>query len=68
MSCHESLRLYINRSAYLFEPAYMDPAKLSENLVIDRESGFIRRNVPALPSHAQETVLTVFGMCCMVLM
>eukprot|EP00158_Paraphelidium_tribonemae_P003429 Partr_v1_DN26119_c0_g1_i3_m10483 putative SAC1 suppressor of actin mutations 1-like (yeast) len=58
---HEQLNLYISKSAFLIEPVYSDPSALSENLVIDRDSGFLRRNVPALPTTVHESVLTIFG-------
>lgn len=61
MNCHDSLRLFVSRGAYMFEPVFNDPSRLSENLVIDRESGFLRRNVPAPPTTAHEAIMTVFG-------
>ncbi|KAI3634939.1 hypothetical protein MIR68_007320 [Amoeboaphelidium protococcarum] len=61
MKVHESLRLYISDENFIIEPSYMDPSVLSENLYITRSSGAIRRNVPAVPTTQQETVMVIFG-------
>jgi hypothetical protein len=45
----------------MIEPSYLDPSVMAENLLINRESGIIRRNVPALPTSTQETVMYIYG-------
>jgi hypothetical protein len=65
------MRRYISRETYIIEPSYLDAQVLSENVVIRRDTGQIRRNgspprlhsraVPAIPTAQQETVMSIFG-------
>jgi hypothetical protein len=57
---HQHLRLFSSEEQYIIEPSFLDPNILSESLVISRDSGLIRKNVPALPS-SFETHMSIYG-------
>ncbi|KAG0325403.1 hypothetical protein BGZ99_000650 [Dissophora globulifera] len=61
MAIYSALKLYTSTTAFTLEPIHQDGSAASENLVIQRSTGEVRLNSPAVKISSQEEVITIYG-------
>ncbi|KAF9204038.1 hypothetical protein BGZ49_005750 [Haplosporangium sp. Z 27] len=61
MAFHTNIKLYTNAETFTLEPSSNDGSVASENVVIQRSSGSIQVNSPAIKASSGDEVLNIHG-------